>query len=140
MEERFGFGGIASAPVTPRAKWGADNILGARFGEANNKITVEFKKTIFIRNYETEVFDLSSEITLDNSVDGIDRMLVTCILQAQLELQCFGGLLIRNKITQQEYNDRKEKILLDVNMTANRYEKITGRDSGKYLELIQNRS
>lgn len=116
-----------------------DNILNARFGESSSEITVEFKKTVLIRNYETEVVDLMSTVKLDEAVDGMDRALITCILNAQLEIQAYMSLLIRGKVGQTEYDQRKTKILMDVNSMANRYERLTGRSAGKYLELIENR-
>ena len=115
------------------------NILNARFGESSSEITVEFKKTVLIRNYETEVVDLLSTVKLDEAVDGMDRALITCILNAQLELQAYMSLLIRGKVGQTEYDQRKNKILMDVNSMASRYERLTGRSAGKYLELIENR-
>lgn len=120
--------------------WTAENILGACFGEEDNKIEVEFNKTILIRNYETEKYTSRSEITLDKSVDGYDRTLITCIMNAQLELQMFASLMFRNKVTQEEYNNRKSELIQDVNAAASRYESLTGRDSKQYLSLMADRT
>lgn len=120
--------------------WTAENILGACFGEEDNKIEVEFNKTILIRNYETEKYTAHAEIRLDKSVDGYDRTLITCILTAQLELQMFASLMFRNKVTQEEYNNRKNELLQDVNAAASRYEALTGRDSKVYFSLMEERT
>lgn len=125
--------------TTTNKYYDMDNILNARFGESSSEITVEFKKTVLIRNYETEVIDLLSTVKLDEAVDGMDRTLITCILNAQLELQAYMSLLIRGKVGQTEYDQRKSKILMDVNSMVSRYERLTGRSAGKYLELIENR-
>lgn len=131
--------GTQAQQMTPGYKYNIDNILQASFGEVSNKISAEFKKTILIRNYETETMTITADITLDKAVDGMDRTLISCLLQAQLELQCYTTLYMQSKVKKDEYDKRKHAIEYSVNVMAEQYERLTGRDAGDYLALVQNR-
>ena len=131
--------GTQAAQMTPGYKYNIDNILQASFGEVSNKISAEFKKTILIRNYETETMTRTAEITLDKAVDGMDRTLISCLMQAQLEMECYITLYMQSKVKKDEYDRRKHEIEYSVNVMASQYERLTGRDAGEYLALVQNR-
>lgn len=118
----------------------ADDILNAGYGEVESEITVEFKKTVKIREYETEAFDVMSKLKLDKAVDGYDRTLIYTLMQAQVELRGYAALLMRGIVEQQEYDDRKRKIEMDVNMIANKYEQLTGRSAEKYFNIVRESS
>lgn len=126
--------------MMPAFKYNIDNIMNASFGEVSNKISAEFKKTILIRNYETETMTRTAELILDKSISGMDRTFISCLLQAQLELECYTSLYMQLRVTKEEYDTRKYKIEYSVNVMAAQFEKLTGRSAGEYLELVQNRT
>lgn len=116
-----------------------NNILNARFGEVSNTLSADFKKTILIRNFETEVTDTHASLVLDHAIDGMDRVFISNILQAQLELGCYTSLYFQSRIPLDEYLERKQKIEYEINAMAEQYENLTGRSPGRYLDLVQNR-
>lgn len=117
-------------------RFNSDNIMNAHFGEVGNKISANFKKTILIRAYETEVIEGETEIELKQNLDGMDRTLVNCLLQAQIELEVYMSLYIKGRISKEEYEQRKSGIEYTVNMMAYQYEKLTGRNAGVYLDML----
>ena len=131
---------ITQNNMIPAFRYNIDNILNASFGEVSNKISAEFKKTILIRNYETETMTRTAEIVLDKAIDGMDRTFISCLLQAQLELECYTTLYMQLRVSKEEYDTRKYKIEYSVNVMADQYERLTGRSAGEYLELVQNRT
>lgn len=123
--------------ATDWMRYKADDILGAGFGEIDNEITVEFKKTVKVREYETEAFDIMAKVKMDTMADGYDRTLVYTLMQAQVELRGFASLLMRGLVPQNEYDERKRKIETDVNVVIQKYEQMTGRSADKYFRLVK---
>jgi len=87
-----------------------DNIMEASFGEVSNKLSVSFKKTVLIRDYETEVIEATSNVELDENITGIERMFVTALLEAQMEYTVYCGLTAKGLITQQQLSSRKKEL------------------------------
>ena len=84
-----------------------DNIMEASLGEVSNKITVTFKKTVLIRDYETEVIEATNSVEFDHPLVGIERMFVTAILEIQMEYTAYVNLASKGLITQTQLTQRK---------------------------------
>jgi hypothetical protein len=87
-----------------------DRIMDASFGEVSNKLTVTFKKTVLIRDYETEVIEATSTVEFDHPLVGIERMFVTGLIQVQLEYTAYISLQAKGLVTQSEMAIRKKSM------------------------------
>lgn len=85
-----------------------DDIMNASLGEVSNKLSVTFKKTVLVRDYETEVIEAVSSVDLENSLTGIERMFVTAILEIQLEYTVYCNLAAKGTITPKALTERKK--------------------------------
>ncbi len=83
------------------------NIMEASLGEVSNKLTVTFKKTVLIRDYETEVIEATNSVEFDHPLIGIERMFVTAILEIQMEYTAYINLASKGIITQSQLSERK---------------------------------
>lgn len=116
-----------------------NDILGAGFGETKGKISAKFRKSILIKDYHPEEIELEAELEVGN-ISGMDRVLITALLEAQLELTAYMNLLFEAKITQEQYNKRTEQIQVEINSIAGKYEKLTGKSADEYLTQIKDRT
>ena len=78
-----------------------DDVMQASIGEVSNKLTVTFKKTVLIRDYETTSVDLDKPLT------GIERMFVSAILQIQMEYTAYINLVSKGIVTKTQFEQRK---------------------------------
>ena len=92
-----------------------DNILDFSLGERSNSLEVEFKKTLFIRDYETEVIDSKVSIQLDRQLSGMQRAFVCAVIRSQLEYEAYVSLLAKGSVTQTEFMTRKTSIESEIN-------------------------
>ncbi len=92
-----------------------DNILDFSLGERSNSLEVEFKKTLFIRDYETEVIDSKVNIQLDRQLSGMQRAFVCAVIRSQLEYEAYVSLLAKGSVTQTEFITRKTSIESEIN-------------------------
>ena len=105
-----------------------DNILGAKFGVEASTIEACFKKTVKTKEFETEVVELRANVDISPNASGIERMLATTILQAQLEYAAYSNLAFKGIVTEQEFKRRKEELETSVNAVAQKYYDITGQN------------
>lgn len=87
-----------------------DSIMQASFGEVSNELTVTFKKTILLRQYETEVIESTSTVKFDHPLVGIERMFVTAIIEIQMEYTAYINLTTKGLITNTQFMQRKEEL------------------------------
>ena len=87
-----------------------DSVLSASLGEVSNKLTVTFKKTVLIRDYETEVIEATNSVEFDHPLVGIERMFVTAILEIQMEYTAYINLTAKGLITNTQFQQRKEEL------------------------------
>lgn len=109
--------------------------LAASFGEASNTLTVSFKKTILIRDYETEVIESSTSVNIDKSISGAERAFITAIMRVQMEYEAYCNLVMKGMVTQTEFNQRKEALANDLLALKAKAESISGQKMDKYLEF-----
>lgn len=84
-----------------------DKIMEASLGEVSNKLTVTFKKTVLIRDYETEVIESTITVDLEEELTAIERMFVTALLQVQMEYTAYCNLAAKGIVTVQQLTERK---------------------------------
>lgn len=84
-----------------------DDIMSASFGEVSNKLTVTFKKTVLIRDYETEVIEATNSVEFDHPLIGIERMFVTAIIEIQMEYTAYVNLVCKGLLTELQLKERK---------------------------------
>lgn len=123
-------------------KVSVDNIinraLAASFGEASNTLTVSFKKTLLIRDYETEVIESSTNIVLDHPISGAERTFISAIMRVQMEYEAYCNLVMKGMVTQMEFDQRKQALANDLLALKSKTEAISGQNMDKYLELSFN--
>lgn len=111
-----------------------EEILGASFGEDGNTIRARFKKTVMIRQYETEVIESDSEVTVPKEITGAERLLLQTLLQAQLEYSVFSNLYIRGLVTPTEFSDRKKQLEEICTVVKNKAERVLGRSVDEFIK------
>lgn len=104
-----------------------DNILGAKFGVNASTIEACFKKTVKTREYETEVVELRANVDISPNASGVERMLATTLLQAQLEYTAYSNLAFKGIVTEAEFKRRKEELEKSVDAVAQKYYDLTGQ-------------
>ncbi len=87
-----------------------DQVMQASFGEVSNKLTVTFKKTVLIRDYETEVIEATSSVEFDHPLVGIERMFVTALLQTQMEYTSYVSLASKGLVSEAALKQRKQML------------------------------
>ena len=87
-----------------------DKVMEASFGEVSNKLTVTFKKTVLIRDYETEVIECTSTVDVDHPVTGIERMFINAVIEVQMEYTVYINLLSKGLVTQTQFEQRKKSL------------------------------
>jgi len=109
------------------AKLNMDDVMKASFGEVSESIRATFKKTINIKQYETEVYESSSTLEVERPVSGIERMLITSILQAQLEYAAYIQMYNKGYINQSEFTLRKQALEDDISQLTEKATSILGK-------------
>lgn len=113
-----------------------DRIMEASLGEVSNKITVTFKKTVLIRDYETEVIEATNSVEFDHPLIGIERMFVTAILEIQMEYTAYINLASKGIITQSQLTERKTMLEQSLYTIKVKADQILGAGViDKYLEF-----
>lgn len=116
-----------------------DDILNASFGETGSAIRASFKKTINIRQYETEVVELNTTLNIEKQLNGIERMIVCGILQAQLEYEAYTGMYVKGYVTETEFMKRKNALECEVNALCNKGRTLLNKDIGYLISIVENK-
>lgn len=82
-------------------------VFNSSFGQTEETIRASFKKTVQIREYETEVVEGSTELKLDRAVSAGEREMIMAMLRLQLEYEAYVSLIKKGLITQRTFDDRK---------------------------------
>lgn len=112
-----------------------NDVMCASLGEISNKLEVTFKKTVLIRDYETEVIESTTTVEIDHSVSAIERMFITALLQVQMEYTAYCNLAAKGIVTGIQLNERKK--MLEEGLYAIKYkaDQILGEGKiDKYLD------
>ena len=113
-----------------------DKVMQASFGEISNDLTVTFKKTVLLRQYETEVIESTSTVKFDHPLIGIERIFVTAILEIQMEYTAYINLTTKGLITNTQFQQRKEELEQNLYNIKVKADQILGAGViDKYLEF-----
>ena len=113
-----------------------EDMLSASFnemGENSNKLRVVFKKTVLVKQYETEVFEAETEIKFDKPLKGAERMFLTALLKAQMEYTVYADLYVKKQITEEQYVSRKNDLMQTMSLIKAQAENVLGYSLDKYL-------
>lgn len=113
-----------------------EEIISSSFGEASSEIRANFKKTVLIRQYETEVIELETTLKLDKDITGAERMLLSAMLQAQLEYDAYCQLYIKGMVTESEFSQRKSCLEQEINIIKAKGEEVLGKSLDNYFGII----
>lgn len=85
-----------------------NKLMVSKAGNAET-VRVVFKKTVNTAQYETEVYEADTSVDLEEGITGIERILVTHILFAELEYGVLLKLVLKGVITKQDMDKSVEK-------------------------------
>ena len=112
-----------------------DDVMEASFGEVSNNITVTFKKTVLIRDYETEVIEATNNVVFEKPLSGIERMFVCAVIEMQMEYTVYVNLMSKGLITKTEFSNRKQRLEEALYSIKFKADKILGEGAiDKYLK------
>lgn len=112
-----------------------NKVMQASFGETSNVMTVSFKKTVLVRDYETEVIEASTNVVIDKAITGAERTFITAIMRIQMEYEAFCNLVMKGMVTQTQFNQRKECLANELSAIKAKSESVLGRSLDEYLTL-----
>lgn len=114
-----------------------EDIMNASFGEVSNTISVTYKKTVLIRQFETEVTEVESEVDMgDVELSGAERMLLSALLLAQAEYTTYCNLAYKGTVTGTELQARKEQLIGGVQALKEKAEAVLGVSMEKYFKHL----
>ena len=114
---------------------GIKDIMKASIGEANSEIKASFKKTVLVRQYETEVVEIDTKVTLDRPVTNGERMFISALLYVQLEYTAYTQLLFKGLVTSTELAEREKALTDEINALKNKIEDCGGKNMDYLLSF-----
>ena len=111
-----------------------ENLLISSFGEPSSKLKVTYKKTVKVREYETEVIEATNELNIEETLSNAERLLIQAMLKCQMEYMVYSDLYIRGTVTEKEFMDKKEEIESTLITFKNKCNQV-GINTDKYLNL-----
>lgn len=114
-----------------------EEILNSSFGETASEVKASFRKTVYVRQYETEVVEISSKLTFDKPLTGPERMLASAILQAQLEYEACCSLTFKGFMNQSELNNRKAELIAGVAAVKSKAEELAQKSLTEFINSKQ---
>ena len=103
-----------------------DNVLASTFGEATSDITATFKKT--------EVVEMTSTVHFEKPLTSAERVLLSALLEIQLEYTAYVNLVGKGYITATEFNERRAILEKEINDLKNKAESVLRKPLDKYFE------
>ena len=104
-----------------------DRLLSCKLCEKSNTIKVSFRKTIQIKPYEPEVFEVENELVFDRELTSIERDTIANILESTLEYGVLCHLYKKQYINKDEFALSKQSLELSSEAMLTKFEKITGK-------------
>lgn len=112
-----------------------DSLLSSKLGEKSSKISVSFKKTLQIKQYEPEIFDISAELSYDRELSSIERDTIANILESTLEYGVLCHLYKKQLIGRDEFASSKQSLELSSEAMLVKFEKLTGKSRNDILHF-----
>lgn len=91
-------------------------------------VSITFKKTAKVKQYETEAVSITLDLPLSNRVGAPEKYVISSFLEIQSEFIAIESFCAKGIITQNEYTDRVKSLELYADKIAARYKAITGKD------------
>lgn len=111
-----------------------ENLMQSSFGETSSEIRATYKKTVLIRQYETEVIELETTLKVEDNLSGAERMFISAALQVQLEYTAYCQLAFKGLITETELKNRKKELEEGINAIKQKAEAVLKKSLDKYLD------
>ena len=91
-------------------------------------IRVSFKKTVQIRDYESEVIEMSAELKVPQNTTSAERAAYEALMYSQLRYNGYLQLLFRSRVTQGEFNAELNSITTSCTAMLQKLEALSGED------------
>lgn len=104
-----------------------NDILSANLVNVSGNLRAEFKKTVNVRQYESETVTLSVLAQVDESMTGPERLLTSAVLSAQVEYAVLVQLYFKKQISETEFVERRAELENEVQSVLNKAEELEGR-------------
>lgn len=115
-----------------------DDILRANIGESRGTLAAQFKKTVNIRQYESETVVVNAELTLDYPIGSPERTLITSILMAQVEYAAMCQLSFKGQMGDQDFYERRSQLEAELQSVLKKTEMLAGKDLSHILKATGN--
>lgn len=115
-----------------------EDIMKSSFGEASSEIRASYKKTVLVRQYETEVVEMDTTLKLEKPVSGAERMFISAALQLQLEYTAYCQLAYKGLITNTALQERKKQLEEGLNAIKTKAETVLGKSLDEYIGINMN--
>lgn len=115
-----------------------EKIMESTIGEVSSEIRASYKKTVLVRQYETEVIELDTVLKVEKTLTGAERMLISALLQAQLEYMAYCQLAFKGLITNTELQSRKSELEEGVDAIKGKAEAVLGRSLDDMININMN--
>lgn len=112
-----------------------EQVMKSSFGEASGTIRATYKKTVLIRQYETEVVELETTLKVDKALTGAERMFISAALQLQLEYTAYCQLAFKGLVTQSQLIQRKKELEDGLEAIKTKAENQLGRSLDEYVTI-----
>lgn len=112
-----------------------EDIMRACFGESTDtncfdELEINFKKTINIKQYESEVSEASIKVRVPRGMSGAEKMVCLAIMQAQAEYEGYCMLAFKGQISNADLVERKKQLESGVTALVSKAEGILNKDMG----------
>lgn len=94
----------------------------------SSKIRVSFKKTVQVRDYESEVIEMSAELDTPDGTTSAQRAAYEALMYSQLRYIGYLQLLFRSRVTQGEFDAEITAITNSCAAMLNKLESVSGED------------
>lgn len=111
-----------------------EEIMKASFGEVGEDVRTSFKKTVLIKQYETEVIEAESTLHFDKQLTAAERMFICAALQVQMEYTAYCQLAYKGMVTNTELRQHKWELEAGLAAIKNKAEQALGRSLDNYIK------
>lgn len=112
-----------------------EDIMNSTFGETSSEIRATYKKTVLIKQYETEVVELETKLKVEKALSGAERMFISAALQVQLEYTAYCQLAFKGLVTNSQLLSRKKELEQGLTAIKVKAEKVLGRSLDEYVAV-----
>lgn len=133
MDNTMGYSVPQNNMAMSNASISMEDVLRAKFGESSSKIKAKFRKTINIRQFESEVIELEAELEVPRETTGAERVCIEAMLRCQMEFETYASLLSKGYVAMVEFENKKRELELELNTINAKMISTTGESMAKFL-------